>query len=100
MPVDVLILVINDEFVKSSKFVDTVKLAVFWKVKVILVHAVDSKFPSYATISALPPDVKCVFDSIAIPYLREYADDCWTRIVAKVNNVVKVVFFKQTKITF
>ena len=80
---------LTDKTTQSAAFTDIVRQAVDNRVKIILLHHVDFPFPSYQDINALSPMVKTLFESIAIPYQKEYVEDVWDRIIAKLFNVTK-----------
>jgi hypothetical protein len=92
--VDALIIIINDDFVKTPIFSETVKFVQQFNVKIIFVHHVDTKFPSYTTIQSLPPKVRELFNTIAVPYFPDdasYIGSTWTKILRKIKGEVEVI---------
>ena len=75
---------------KSTDFTKAVNMALDNQIKVIFVHDLDMDFPKYGTIGSLSLRIRALFKSIAVPYLREYADTCWDKISDKVFDNVKV----------
>lgn len=85
-----LILVLSDGTLQNLNCIKALKLAIVQHKKIVLVHDVTTRFPSYTVIKKLDKEIQPIFSSIVVPLAKNHLEDVWNKIEDKIFDRIKV----------
>jgi hypothetical protein len=87
-------LILSKGTLENVNCILALQVAVNTKKKVVLVWDTTSDFPQYSTISTFPSEIKVIFESIAVPLIKQHVNKCWKKVADKLFDriIVKIEF--------